>query len=335
MYNSISIVNMNVERTPPGRFSGSHPNLTNLKSIEPLSEHQVTFRKRKNPHEFDPEEFACKLDETLAKIRENIVIDVNNSLSAFRENMTTFFHNVIETQNENIKHLTNRVSDFTSQVGDLKQTSNKLEIENKHMSNKIDLLKSDSTNLHSKVLALEKQLNDCNSTITNLSSQLCYNDQQCRMNNLEICGIPTSKSENLLNILQIIATKAGISLESCDIDHINRVRRFSSSNGNNTQTPNIVVKFTQRRKKCDFLAAVRARRGLTTADLDIDGPAKPVFVNEHLTSNNKYLYSQARKLGKECGFAYIWIKDCKIFVRKSDVAKAILIASESDLTKIK
>lgn len=84
-----------------------------------------------------------------------------------------------------------------------------------------------------------------------------------------------------------------------------------------------------------MLAAIRARRGLTTADLDIDGPARPVFVNDHLAPLNKLLYGRVRKLGKELGYKYIWLNDCKIFVRKNDTSKAILISSEADLVKIK
>ncbi|CAG9795435.1 unnamed protein product [Diatraea saccharalis] len=49
-------------------------------------------------------------------------------------------------------------------------------------------------------------------------------------------------------------------------------------------------------KKNDFLAAVRTRRGLTTADIGIDGTSKAIFINDHLTPHNKTLFKQVRKL---------------------------------------
>ncbi|KAG7300149.1 hypothetical protein JYU34_015698, partial [Plutella xylostella] len=52
----------------------------------------------------------------------------------------------------------------------------------------------------------------------------------------------------------------------------------------------------QRKKKNDVLAAVRARRGLSTADLGLAGPSRPVFVNDHLTPSNKVLYRSAPQL---------------------------------------
>ncbi|XP_053622979.1 uncharacterized protein LOC128682360 [Plodia interpunctella] len=223
----------------------------------------------------------------------------------------------------------------------MKQSNDGIQSENNRITKEFNLLKSDNVNLNTKISVLEKKLTDSSIIIADISNQLSYKDQLCRMNNLEIAGIPYTKSENLLHIMQSISTKVGVSLSTSDIDHIHRVRRFPSnkipteSSLAPTQIPNIIVKFTHRQKKSEILAAVRAIRGLTTSDVDIDGPARHLFINEHLTPNNKMLYSRTRKLGRECGYSYIWIKDCKIFVRKNDVSKPILISCESDLTKIK
>ncbi|XP_013195930.2 uncharacterized protein LOC106139104 [Amyelois transitella] len=332
---------MNLHRSPPSHY-GSQPNITELSNNEPPSEQQVTFRKRKNPHEFNPEQFNKKMDDSMASLRSNIIIDVNNSLATFRDHMSAVMQDLIEKQNVSIKELTVQVSSFSTQISDMKLECDRIKSENKQNANDVKNLKADNENLHTKLASLEKKLSDSTVTIADLSNQLSYKDQQNRMNNLEISGVPCTKSENLLNIIQTISAKIGVSLCISDIDHIHRVRRFPVTrkiNDNSAQAaaqiPNIIVRFTQRQKKSDLLAAVRARRGLTTADLNIDGPARPVFVSEHLTPSNKMLYSQTRKLGRECGYAYIWIRDCRIFVRKNDASKPILISSESDLTKIK
>lgn len=332
---------MSSRHSPLGHLGGSQPNIAYLRDIELSHEEQLSLRKRKNPHNFDPEDFNQKLDETLASVHSNIILDVNKSLADFRENMITILHDMTNKQNESIKQLSEQVCKFNSQINDMKQTCDKIQSEHTNISKDVNLLKSDHVNFKSKLLSLEKELSDSTTTIADLSKQLSFKEQQCRMNNLEISGIPFSKSENLMNIMQVIFTKIGIPLCSSDIDHVHRVRRFppkkSVENSGQSQThiPNIIVKFTQRQKKNDTLAAIRARRGLTTSDLNIDGPATPIFVNEHLTPSNKMLYSQTRKIGRECGYAYIWIKDCKIFVRKNEVSKPILISVEGDLGKIK
>lgn len=233
--------------------------------------------------------------------------------------------------------------DFTtikSHLGDI-QATNKLLLEDhrKLTSEMLDIKKrNDETN--SRVSSIEAKLTDSSATVEELTQQLRIKDQQSRMNNLEISGVPQLKGENLQTILHNIAVKVGYTLRDTDIDFIHRVRRYASVNNNDpnkatsTQIPNIIVRFTQRQRRNEMLAAVRVRRGLTTADVGIDGASKPIFVNEHLTPHNKMLHGRARRLGKEIGYKYIYTRDCKIFLRKTDISKPFPILSEEDLAKI-
>lgn len=303
-------------------FTGSQPNLTALKDDDTLN--RATPRKRKNPHEFDAEEFKRDIEASLSGMRKDIQGDIRHSLSEFRDNMTKLLENTIAAQNETIKRLT--------------LSNDKLIEENKQIHKVIDELKSENTIISSKLLSLENKILTADKAITDVTAQLLYKEQLSRMNNLELSGIPQSKSENLVNILHTISTKVGISISPSDIDHIHRVRRYPSQNRSAdvpSQVANIIVRFTRPQKKYEMLSAVKARRGITTVDLNFDGPALPIYINEHLAPHNKMLYNQARRLGKDCGYAYIWLKECKIFLRKNDSSKPIFIANECDLSKIK
>lgn len=74
-----------------------------------------------------------------------------------------------------------------------------------------------------------------------------------------------------------------------------------------------------------ILFGVRAKKGLTTADIQIDGDAKQIYISEHLTLTNKHLYLQARNKAKTSEYQYSWVRDGKIFVRKNDVSPVIFI----------
>ncbi|XP_048486676.1 uncharacterized protein LOC125490698 [Plutella xylostella] len=236
--------------------------------------------------------------------------------------------------------------DFTSIKSRLEdiQATNKLLLEDhrKLAAELIDIKqREDVTN--ARVDSIEAKLTTTTATIGELTQQLRLKDQQSRMNNLEISGIPQLSGENLQTILQNIAVKVGYTLRETDVDYIHRVRRYAPANNSNkgtstptphTPPPNIIVRFSQRQRKSDMLAAVRVRRGLTTADAGIDGAAKPIFVNEHLAPHNKVLHGRARRLGKELGYKYIYTRDCKIFLRKTDISKPFPILSEEDLVKI-
>ncbi|CAB3248390.1 unnamed protein product [Arctia plantaginis] len=129
--------------------------------------------------------------------------------------------------------------------------------------------------------AMKTEISDIKQSIDNLQhkqSNLLSNLSTCvdkfetgRRNNLEISGIPlTSKNENLFNILHRIGVKVGFSLTATDIDYIHRVWRFSSKETlrggeessasqlepvKTSTIPNIIVRFTQRKRKCELLAA--------------------------------------------------------------------------------
>ncbi|KAL4714245.1 hypothetical protein ACJJTC_009597 [Scirpophaga incertulas] len=141
------------------------------------------------------------------------------------------------------------------------------------------------------------------------------------------------EGENLNNLMFTLSTKAGISLNEKDLDSIHRVRRFETKShiggiGNKTAStesrpPAIIVKFTRRIVKDQLFAAVRARRGINTTDIGLSGPASTIYVSDHLTPSNKLLLRQARQLKADMNYSYLWISDCKIFLRKNDKSKQV------------
>ncbi|KAG7297160.1 hypothetical protein JYU34_020133, partial [Plutella xylostella] len=192
--------------------------------------------------------------------------------------------------------LKKEISDIKSSTANLTKDVNSLKTE-------VSDLKKAGVNCEKKVIALEDDLVEARLAISDLKMQLQMKEQQGRLNNLEITGLPTTKGENLYSILHSIGVKVGIPIAPTDIDFVHRVRRFqqkpATEQGSASEPPaipNIIIKFMQRKKKNDVLAAVRARRGLSTADLGLAGPSRPVFVNDHLTPSNKVLYRSARQL---------------------------------------
>jgi prefoldin subunit 5 len=205
---------------------------------------------------------------------------------------------------------------------------------------------------------LQSELAVGTQTIHNLQNELQTRDQHARINNIEISGIPFKKGENLLTILDSIHQKVGLKLETSEVDSIHRVRRFAyknigrdvhGTNSDSTETgariegasvkeprpPAIIVHFTRRLCKDRLLAAVRARRGLTTTDIGLDGPALAIFLSDHLTPTNKMLLKRARERKAQLHYAYLWTRDCKILMRKNDTSKIVGINNDTDLLKLK
>ncbi|KAL0821372.1 hypothetical protein ABMA28_005960 [Loxostege sticticalis] len=308
---------MNTQRTPPGGSTGSHPNLSQLTENE--FHDQITLRKRKTPDcdNICFELFRRELNNTMAAHRQ----ELRNTVQELQKSISSSFESLVEKQNESIRKLHEDLCTLKSEVYDLKLNQHSIQKEHNDFVADLSKQKNDHNNLCEKTKTLECDLIDAKKNIKELTEQQNIKDQQGRINNLEISGVPQTKGENLYNVLHMIATKIGFALSSADVDFIHRVRRFT------TKAP--------RNNLHTHEAAVRARRGLTTADLDIDGASSPIFINDHLTPHNKVIYARARRLGKELGYKYIWLNDCKIFLRKSDTTKSILINNEKDLDRIK
>lgn len=186
---------------------------------------------------------------------------------------------------------------------------------------------------------LRQDLDSAKDSISALENELQQRDQLARMNNVEISGIPIATGENLSTLLRAISNKVGYSLDDRDVDGVTRVRRFEASSASVessvSRPPAIIVKFARRLCKDKFLAAVRSRRGLTTADVDLSGPSLNVYVSDHLTPRNKQLLKRARQIKAELNYSYLWVRDCKILMRKNERSKVVVIKNDADISKLK
>lgn len=152
-------------------------------------------------------------------------------------------------------------------------------------------------------------------------------ERRSRMNNIEIKGVPATPSENLFQIF----AKLGDHIK-CTIpkERINYIARIPMRNDKVNKT--IIVSVHNRYHKEDFVAAAR-KSTVVPADLGLSGDSR-IFVNDHLTLEDKLLLNKVKSLAKEKNFAFIWVKGCKIYARKSPTSHVIIIKSEADLKKL-
>lgn len=235
-------------------------------------------------------------------------------------------------------------TDFNVVQSDIRSTKESLQ----DLNSKWDEMEARFSGIEDRLIVAEgrltsfsgvsKELAQAQETILDLKSQNNAQDQFSRQNNVEISGIPATSGENLNSLLNTLCTVVGFKLSDTDVDTIHRVRPYRSESeldGQPSRHPSIVVRFTQRRRKEQLIAAVRSRRGLTTVDIGMPGRSSNLYVSDHLTPINKLLLKRVRALKVEKNYTYVWVKDCKILIRKNDSSNIIRIVKESDLYKIK
>lgn len=316
---------MSVQRSPTK--TNSQPDLSRMRDDDFLN---IAVRKRKTP------DCHCNQQELM---------------DDFYNKMMTSFTAALDSQNNNIKSVLDGIrEDFNSlrkQISGVNSTIEKMAVEQANLKKDVCELSSTTGLITQRVDLMSSEIAQLQSITSDFSDQLKAKEQLGRINNVEISGIPLLKSENLNNIIYNIAKKVGFTLLPTDIDYIHRVRRFNSTRNDiptkhdgstptdSSSIPNIIVRFSQRYRKNELLAAVRARRGLTTADAGLNGPTSSVYVSDHLAPHNKLLYKQTRILAKQKEYKYVWLSDCKILLRKNDTSRVQLISCDADLSKIK
>ncbi|CAF4751121.1 unnamed protein product [Pieris macdunnoughi] len=163
--------------------------------------------------------------------------------------------------------------------------------------------------------------------VNNLEELQNHNEQRLRMNNIEIKSVPESSAENLFNILDKLGTAMNCKIQKEQVNYIARV-----PTRNNKNNKNIICSVQNSYLKNEFVAAAKNHKALKAVDLGLRGDSR-IYVNDHLTLENKALLNKTKARAKERGYDYVWVKGCKIFIRKNTSSPKHHINTERDFKK--
>lgn len=189
-------------------------------------------------------------------------------------------------------------------------------------------------NMEQRIVQLQGvkvQVDGLQARLDKLDDEAESKDQWLRLNNIEVKGIPQSKNENLFEVITKIGQKINYPICKTQINFLARVPTRDKEH-----TKPIIVGFCNRYVKEDFIAAARYESKTTSmiaSHIGLPGNGK-IFINDHLTMNNKLLLSKTKKAASEMDFRYVWVKHAKIHARKTDTSPVLVIKTEKDLGKL-
>lgn len=256
--------------------------------------------------------------ESLSEVRSIIRHELVSILDNFKAN-------IIEQIDSKIKIVLDNMSSINTSISFLEQKFEDVKLE---MTNKIE-----------KIQNLEQENKALRSSVTDLQSRLSLLEQQSRACNVEIQCIPEFKNENLITVVKQIASTVKCNITDHDIQNCTRIMKL---NKDSLRPRTTLVKFTTPRVRDTFLAAVLSfnkkaacnRDKLNTSHLGISGDIKPIYVCEHLSPAIKALHAEARIKCKKIGYRYVWVKNGRVFVRKSDNSEYIYVKNVDLLTSL-
>lgn len=179
-----------------------------------------------------------------------------------------------------------------------------------------DKLNEDNQKLRSEVVMLNSRVNDL--------------EQFSRLNNLEIIGVSEKKDENLYDIAKNIAKTVDFDIAEQTIEFIHRVQTRNSEG----KPKNIIMKFTSRKIKEDFIIAAKSKRKANGGQ-SLKFRDDRIFINEHLTNENKMLFAKSRQFAKGNHYKFVWVRNGHIFLRKDERTKIILVENEETFSKLR
>lgn len=233
---------------------------------------------------------------------------------------------ILPTLDESIKNIKTQLLELKTIKPELTEIKSSIEF----VDNRIATLSDKIIAMEKDIQALQKTKKDVEnlqSRVLRLETQLRENEQKSRLNNIEIKGVPVSSSENLFEIVAKIGSHINYTIPKEQINYIARVPMR-----NDKRNKTIIMAIHSRYIKDEFIAIAR-KCNISAGDLGLKGHER-IFVNEHLTVENKILLNKTKALAKERGFMFTWVTGCKIRVRKNTASPIIVIRSDADLTKL-
>lgn len=217
------------------------------------------------------------------------------------------------------------------QLADLQKSAEYMSGAHDDLMAKLSSLTHDNKQLQTDCYSLQE-------TVNRLTNNINMLEQHLRETNIEIHGVPEHKAENVVNVLQQLSNVVSHKLEDTDILNCVRVARMDRDN---KKPRTIVAKLRSTRCRDDFYSAVtRYNKShpddkLNSALLGIAGKRTPIFIAEHLSPANKALHQAARAKAKELSYKFVWVRGGRIFVRKTDTSRILVIHNKQSLDNLK
>lgn len=259
----------------------------------------VTLRTKQRP----PTKCSCITADDIRKIiREEI-------------------HSALDYQLLEIK---NKITDFDQSLNFLSQ--------------EYDTIRKELDTQKNSVISLQKENELLRTNTREMAQRLRQIDQQSRACNIEINCVPEHRNENLVNLVQQLSKVIKCPVKENDIFFCSRTAKMNTS----TNRPrSILVRFSSARLRDTFLAASidfnkkNVKDKLNSSHLGIAVEKKsPVYVVENLSPENKALHAAARLKAKELSYKYVWVRNGRIYLRKTDDSKFILIHDSCSLANL-
>lgn len=153
---------------------------------------------------------------------------------------------------------------------------------------------------------------------------------------IEIRNVPKKQGESKEDLCRLITEASTVFNSTIQRHEIKDIFRSGKKDGGSLITVDFVSVATKEsiiRQSRQYNIKNRQNK-LNTTHFKVEGPAKPVYIAERLTSKTQRTYYLARSFAKENNYRYCWTSHGRVFLRQDDGKQHFLINSEADLNSL-
>lgn len=257
--------------------------------------------------------------------------DKPSSTESFENRIMNMLTNWKKEQDTLLKNL-------ASDLVEVKQQNKEIKKINSEIEKSIEFINKDFETMKKSIEKMEQERLDQRAYILELEKKV--NDLQLNFRSaaIEIRNVPSNDAETIGDLTSILLKTCNtiqVPLKTSDLRDIYRLP------GKKELNRPIIAEFLTVPLKVKVLEASRDFNKnrvkvdkLNSAHIGISGDTKPIYVAEHLPSNLRKLFYEARKFATINEYKFCWFQNGRIFLRKKEGEKSTIIQSLSCLSKM-
>lgn len=181
-----------------------------------------------------------------------------------------------------------------------------------------------------EIKQLKKLNEETQQEIKRLKSENTIKDQQARSNNVVIVGISNSIEDQKSN--SQIKRKVDMVISHIDPEIKPTDYQIHIVTKAKENSP-LLISFHKPQCKESLLARRKEKGKIQGSDCGLV-KSNPIYVNEDLTRETRELFREARKLRRDVGYKFVWVKAGNVFARRNEDSDVIKIKFIKDIEKL-
>lgn len=251
--------------------------------------------------------------------------DLPTEFCKFKEEMKEMFKSFMTAQKTELKVITANLKEIQQTNFNIEASVARLSTQNEEFQRKIESLELQAKKDREYIAILEDTVEDL--------------QRSSRKSCIELKNVPRAPketSDDLINMVLCLSKKIGLDLVTKDIKDIHRVQGKKVGTNN---TP-IIVELGSSIIKSDMLRKTKSyniknKTKLQAKHLGLtSNEDTPVFISEQLTAKGARLFFLARDLAKTNKYKFCWTAFGRVFVKKDENSRAIIIKSEAQVHQL-